>query len=241
MGKFISKVGRLLGRAMIIGLSGLMVACGSNTTTSAVKNAIFGVRGNLLNPEQVKIHGDSIIQAKLGKQKAILEKRLQSGDVIFWQGIGATLATRNGRVVQLTGTEVELRRTSFSSPDPLGLVKNLNGAGLTRKLDYMPKYFYDIEAKSKFIVSGRQNISVLGFKKNLLKVYETVIFKNFNQKHTNVYWLDPNTLKVWKSKQYYAPHAKPIVLEQVHFSSNVLPAAPQTPQVLGPAAKTEVL
>ncbi len=212
----------------LLALSILVSSCASGTKTTALKNTIFGVKGNLISQNQLKTQWSSVIQATLGKNKAILVKKGQSGKSIYWQGVDATITTKNGRVTQLTGTEVELRKTRLLQSDPLSQAKIINGSGLVRKLDYMPNYLYDIEAKSRFNVVGMQNVNVLGFKRRLLKVQETVFFVNFNHKLTNAYWLDPQTMQVWKSKQYYAPHAKPIILERVFLATTATGQIPGT-------------
>jgi|GEM_PF-7131540 len=205
---------------LVVFLAVFLVSCTADSKLAVLKTALFGTKGDLVSLEQAKLHGDAFIQATLGKNKAVLEKKGQAGQVIYWQGIGGVaIVTKYGRVVQLIGIDVELRRSSFVNSDPLSRNSISTGASLTRILDYMPNYLYDIKAKSKFTVVGRQNITVLGFRKSLLKVQEIVAFDNFKVKRTNTYWLDPATMLVWKSRQYYAPHAKPIILERVHLSS----------------------
>lgn len=223
------KAGPKLTVIKLLVLSLLLSSCALGSKTSILKTSLFGTRGNLISPQQLQNQWHSVIQVTLGKNKATLKKQGQNGNTIFWQGIDAAMLTENGRVIQLTGPKIELRKSISLQADPLGHSKMINGVGFSRKLDYMPNYFYDIKAKSKFTIIGMQNINVLGFKRRLLKVQETVFFENFNRKLTNTYWLNPQTMRVWKSKQYYAPHAKPIILEQVFLAAyipNVPTAAP---------------
>ena len=58
-----------------------------------------------------------------------------------------------------------------------------------------------------------EEINILDYEYNLIKVTETIENKMINWKYDNTYWVDPENGFVWKSIQQMAPNVPPIILE----------------------------
>lgn len=72
-----------------------------------------------------------------------------------------------------------------------------------RRYDWMPGYRYDVSVTGTLRRIGQESIDILGHSLSLTKYQESLEGPGFSE--TNIYWADPATGFVWKSRQYLAP------------------------------------
>ena len=128
---------------------------------------------------------------------------------------GAILVTRNGRLVQTSGFDDNIRKTLQEAPDPLASGRtDLGGMTTTRLLDMdLEGTYQTVPILSSFEVIGPQRIEIAGLFFDTVLVREHNKSATINWKFDNLYWLDPYNGFVWKSIQYFTRNQPPVVIE----------------------------
>tara|TARA_Y100001970_G_scaffold135045_1_gene166265 strand:- start:4724 stop:5392 length:669 start_codon:yes stop_codon:yes gene_type:complete len=62
-------------------------------------------------------------------------------------------------------------------------------------------------------LNGLETVDILGQKRQLIVLEETLYSAKINWSATNKYWIDPKTKYVWKSRQYLSPRLPYIEIE----------------------------
>ena len=127
-----------------------------------------------------------------------------------------SITTFGPYITAALGLEVELRNTIFSGGwrlNPLDLV----GMKLTRSLDIVAdKERVQVPLVSTFEAKGLETVEILGTKRQLRRVAETVE-SGGRRRHRNEYWIDPSTGRCWKSRQLAVPTLPPINFEVTKY------------------------
>lgn len=138
-----------------------------------------------------------------------------------WGFQGQTiLQTRGGRVTATGGLPHNLEHTSEISGDPAqtGLVQ-AEGESCLRILDFPDSYGAGCEAKSRFHIDRHETLEILGAHILTLRIVERVLVKSLSWRHSNVFWVEPATARVWRSRQHIHPELSAVTLTTLRPSN----------------------
>ncbi|HEX7339846.1 MAG TPA: YjbF family lipoprotein [Rhodanobacteraceae bacterium] len=109
---------------------------------------------------------------------------------------------RDGVLVKTWHLRPDIVSTHFPPDSPFltGLQHLRAAVTTTRTLD-LPDYRYGVEATSHLVPAGMHDVVILGRTHHLLRIDETLVAPAIHFRADNVYWVDPTTGLVWKSRQ----------------------------------------
>lgn len=94
--------------------------------------------------------------------------------------------------------------TRVLSPSPFdNLTTIVNDATVTREFDWSTQYEMSVKVTGTLRRIRTERVEILGRQMDLTRIEESLRGDSFRA--TNLYWADPATGFIWKSKQYLAP------------------------------------
>jgi hypothetical protein len=202
-------------------MASLLSGCGDNPMFRNIRDvaryATSGAPETPIDRQKIANLPYATMAAKIGKgQKAVLvlaHKRFSEEEWVATDG--ATLVTKNGRLIKTSGFNDNIRGTQYDADDPLASESTeLDGQKMYRVLDMeLEGKFRSVPITSEFEVIGPRQIEIEGIS------FDTVLVKEHNRAHTiswkfdNYYWLDPYNGFVWKSSQHFTRNLPPVVIE----------------------------
>ena len=72
-----------------------------------------------------------------------------------------------------------------------------------REYDWLPAYAMGVQVQGTLTRAGTDSVEILGRKRELARFEE--VLQGGGMKVRNIYWAEPTTGFIWKSKQYLAP------------------------------------
>ncbi len=177
-----------------------------------------GPTGYRKTPEQVRESHFACLGAQVGDgPKAILLLNAYDGDALRWiSGDQVSLKTRSGRLLETAGLPRDLRSTDFVRMDPLAETQSaaaLGQASTTWVMDLSEPDEYSLVTQSKFLVVGPETITIMDRLHRVIRVDESVAVNAWEWETVNRYWLDAETLFVWRSEQRFCKQLPMITLE----------------------------
>ncbi len=111
--------------------------------------------------------------------------------------------TPNGLLTGTAGLSrtYETRIVGDSPFDNLNMVTGV--AEVRREFDWLPAYELGAEVNGRLMRKREESVEILGRSMKLIRFEEHLTGAGLNE--TNIYWADPRTGFIWKSKQYLAP------------------------------------
>jgi len=129
------------------------------------------------------------------------------GDSLRWTSTdGISFITRHGRILQIANWK-ELEIIAFRSlvADPLPKMHQQQFARFSYELDYRPGYRDGVRFSSALSRQGVDELDILGERRSLIHVVETVQSDTLGFEAVNHYWLEPHSGHVVKSLQFPLP------------------------------------
>lgn len=181
----------------------------------AAKLAYQGPKREPISRETVaKIPYASMGAAYRGEGEAlvVLAKALANGDLQWVSASGEVLLTRGGRLVRTDGLVHNLA-ASFDLDDN-GIASRLS-SGKTghRRIDLQPGDRFGLGLVSRVEDKGTMPLTHLDEVVNYRHVVEHCRVDLLDWSFENHFWLDPESLKVRQSVQYFDPDLPPLVLK----------------------------
>jgi hypothetical protein len=130
--------------------------------------------------------------------------------------------TRGGRLIQTAGLSSDLQATSVIGTDPvISSVLHLLGAPVTvrRYLD-LEDLGYGIAVESVVVPQQPETIEVLGRPLATIRVAETCRAAQIDWEHTNLYWADTRSGRIWRSQQHVHPDTPAITITLLKPATN---------------------
>jgi len=126
---------------------------------------------------------------------------------------GLGLATVGGRIVRTTGLDANL--TGFRGPLRTNDASSVPSGGDTYALEYdfADLTRYGVRALCTIEDLGPMEITVIGSKIDTERVEERCTAPDIDWTFRNIFWRDPRTGFVWRTRQNIHPGADPIMLE----------------------------
>jgi len=140
------------------------------------------------------------------------------GEKLNWVSADrVVLITERGRLVKTIGMPRDLLATRATGSDPLPLVirgdSQANQARISRIIDLRPKDDFSVPVESRCTVRSEETLTILGKPRKLLRVEERVVVRKWRWSTDNLFWVDPTTAKIWKSRQQFCPDVPAITME----------------------------
>lgn len=140
------------------------------------------------------------------------------GDRLHWASSDrVVLVTQRGRLVKTIGMPRDLLTTRFTEADPLPLAARGDPAAgesrISRIIDLRPKDDFSVPVDSRCTLDGEETVSILGVSRTLIRVSEKVVVRKWRWSTENLFWLDPVSHMVWKSRQQFCPDVAPLTME----------------------------
>tara|TARA_B100000029_G_scaffold421428_1_gene427698 strand:- start:562 stop:1245 length:684 start_codon:yes stop_codon:yes gene_type:complete len=194
------------------------VAGNFNQTYKAFSNLIFGFEDYPITQEVVDQIPYASMRMKIGKGPAgllILESIDREANKFTWVSADSIfITTQNGRIIRAEGLLNNL--TDFISSEPSFeqiLDDQYLGQKFKRYISLDNPEVYEMELNVSFEKFETEDVFILGRKRELVLIEETIENSYTRWKHTNKYWVDQNSGFVWQSIQEIAPNLPPIFMQ----------------------------
>ena len=187
------------------------------TQTSSVFNILLkNFSENESNINKITIesipYASSLISFGGNKKSLIILETINENDNTWVSSDKVRFIENNGRIIRSLGMPNDLYNIERPEIDFDFLLSEKN-------FSYIAYYSFKspdlnnlkVEINSKVV--GLETIEILGDKRQLLLVEESLYGPIVNWSAVNKYWLDPLTRYVWKSKQYLSPRLPYIQIE----------------------------
>ena len=194
------------------------VAGNFNQTYKAFSNLIFGYEDYPITQEVVDQIPYASMRMKIGKGPAgllILESIDREANKLTWVSAdNIFITTKNGRIIRAEGLNNNV--TDFVSSEPSFeqiLDEDFFEQEFKRYISLDNPEVYEMELKVSFQKFESEDVFILGRKRELVLIEETIENSYTRWKYTNKYWVDQNSGFVWQSVQEIAPNLPPILMQ----------------------------
>lgn len=161
--------------------------------------------------------------ASLGVQvgsspKAVVVLAKYDGEDLQWVSSDrVVLVTRKGRLIRTVGLAQDLTGVQFQAGDVLSNwgVHPLAGAvaRYARRIDVMPGDAFNVLVECELAVGTPEEITILGRPRMTRRLREQMRVPLWDWTAENLFWVDPDSGYVWRSRQVYSPRVPPIAME----------------------------
>ena len=145
--------------------------------------------------------------------QALLVLGHYDGDNLNWiSAQREVIVTRRGRVVKTYGLPQDVTETVFLTADPVGQPSPAVAAAqpCLRTLDLEPGHRDGVVVSSHFERLGDETLEILGERIPTELWQERGAAPQLAWEFANLYWIDPSSGYVWKSRQAAAPSLPPL-------------------------------
>jgi hypothetical protein len=211
-----------LRRRLLLGAgSALLTGCASDSLS--LIGSTLGVTGPsghyLLSDEQIAAIPYACLGVRIGNGGGVVMVLASiDGEQLSWASADrVVLVTRAGRLVKTIGLSRDLLTRRDIGPDLLGLASRGDPAAaearVSRIVDLRPDDDFSVPVDTRCEPMGEETLTLLGTPLRVLKVRERVTVRKWRWATDNVYWLDADSGRVWKSRQQFCPQVAPITME----------------------------
>ena len=190
----------------------ILTSCSRNLFISesyqiVIKNILepFSNKGSIFTRDIIEGIPYASALISFGKQESLIILETKNDKRLTWVSADRKVFfTKNGRVISTVGLPNNLYKIDFPSLGFKNIIEE-------KKLNYIAYYSFrdpkldNIKVKVTAEVIGREEVDLLGFKKNLVLIEEVLYSEKINWKSKNKFWIDPVSKYVWKSEQSLSP------------------------------------
>lgn len=158
-----------------------------------------------ITPERVAANRFPQAQVKAPDLSALIVLGyIDDGQQVWYAGNHAVFRLDSaGLLTGTTGLGRDLQaRIIGESPFPR-LLDVISPVTVQREYDWLPAYKSGVPVIGTLARVGTDTVEILERKKDLVRFEETL--QGSGMKERNIYWADPSTGFIWKSRQYLAP------------------------------------
>lgn len=205
-------------RLFLVGAPAMLCGACSNSYFSGIPAMVrpYVMKGDDLRLTRADI--DRIPYASIAIRmgdgpQALLVLGRYDGDRLDWiSAEHEVIVTRRGRVVTTYGLPQDVKTTIFLTADPVGEPSSTVAAAqhCLRTLDLEPGHRDGVVVSSQFEKIGDETVEILGERIATELWHERGSAPELDWEFVNLYWIDPNTGYVWKSRQAAAPSLPPL-------------------------------
>lgn len=224
MASWTDQIGRL-GVCALIGLG--LAGCASDHTAVLFSRYLYETSFATDRAAYDRARVGSVPYASIGlgigdsrKQLIVLES-VTGRDHRWLTGDPVAIVTRGGRIMNTAGFPDDLSATRLPGPDPAdgGLHRLTGPVTATRIIDLRADRVFDQRVDCRLKPAGRETVTILGVDRDLIRVKERCKAKRIHWRFTNVFWADPETGRLWRSRQHVHPRMPPLTIDVLRPSS----------------------
>lgn len=122
--------------------------------------------------------------------------------------------TRGGRLIQTAGLPADLQATSLVDTDPViaSRLHLLSGPVTVRRYLDLENIGYGVAVESVVTPQQPETIAVLDRSLATVRIAETCRAAQIDWEHTNLYWADTRSGRIWRSRQHVHPDTPAITI-----------------------------
>lgn len=193
-------------------MSALLAGCSSQGSNSVALDSIQTLvsrDGPGITRDYVEQLPYASILTTAERNRALLVLVRDDGALHYRSANGKLLTLSNGRLIKTAGFDTNLVGTTNHRRDPvqIGLHRVPRDYVFRRAVDLMPEHRFNLAAISSFRKRGMERVEILDKTFNLLRVDENLQIPALGFRTTNIFWVEPDTGFVRKSRQTISPEA----------------------------------
>jgi hypothetical protein len=194
-------------RSIVASLIALVLLAGCSTlqhgAIDAMKLAVDGKQDIALTPERVAVIPYAQLHAETADGDAVLILGNVDDDRQAWySATGEIVFLRDGVVTKTVGLSGNIVATRFPAGDPFAAgLQHLHAPVTTAREFDLDGYRYGVAAQAELVPGVIETVDILGAGHQLRRVDEHLSAPGIGFAADNVYWVDPVTGVVWKSRQ----------------------------------------
>lgn len=136
------------------------------------------------------------------------------------------LITRRGRLIKSIGLTRDLLHVRETGADPLALALRGDPAAaesrVARIIDIRPRDDFSVPVASRCERIGEDLLTVLGTPRRVIRLRERVVVRKWRWSADNLFWVDADSGRVWKSRQQFCPDVPAITIELLKPAAGML-------------------
>ncbi|MBA8683761.1 YjbF family lipoprotein [Stenotrophomonas tumulicola] len=192
-------------RLLIVALVLLLAGCTSVSRSTSDSFRLLFNRQVEVSPEQVAANRFPQAQIRTPDLSAVMVLGyIDEGQQVWYAADHAVFRLdANGLLVGTTGLGRDLQGRIIGA-SPFGRLTDVVAPiTVQREYDWLPAYAMGVQVQGTVTRAGTDTVEILGRKRELARFEE--VLRGGGMKERNIYWADPTTGFIWKSKQYLAP------------------------------------
>jgi len=174
----------------------------------AVKNAVFGYPDLNITREVIENipYASALLKVGKGTEGLVILESIQNDKYLWVSGDNVYVLIKDGRIERSIGLSNNLTNIisiDQSFEDLLTLSNPVTE--YSSYYSFEKPTLFDLKVSVSIENKGMQEIEILGEKRNLLLIEETIASEQIGWKEKNKFWVDPEDYFVWKSIQNISP------------------------------------
>ncbi|MCD9028703.1 YjbF family lipoprotein [Luteimonas sp. BDR2-5] len=194
---------RLFRIGIVAALVLLAAGCTSMARSSADALRMVVKRDLRITPEQVAANRYAQIRVDGPDGAALLVLGNDDAGLTSWYAPGRIVFLRNGVIAGSHGYPQDATDIRLLGDDPFARLDEVTTATTLRRYDWMPGYRYGVEVQGQLRRGAIEDIEILGSRHHLQRFDEVLTGPGVEA--TNVYWAEPDTGLIRRSRQFVAP------------------------------------
>ncbi len=197
------------GKYLRLGCAALVVSllAGCTTASRGTSDAfrLLFNRQVEVTPEQVAANRFPQAQVKAPDLSALIVLGyIDDGQQVWYAGNHAVFRLDSaGMLIGTTGLGRDLQARIIGQSPFTRLLDVAGPVTVQREYDWLPAYKAGVPVIGTLARVGTDTVEILDRKRDLVRFEETL--QGSGMKERNIYWADPSTGFIWKSRQYLAP------------------------------------
>ena len=174
----------------------------------AVKNAVFGYPDLNITREVIKNipYASALLKVGKGSEGLVILESIQNNNYLWVSRDNEYILIKDGRIQRSIGLFNNLTNiTSIDQTFEDLLTQSNPVTEYSSYYSFEKPTLFDLKVSVSIENKGIQEIEILGEKRNLILIEETISSELIGWKEKNKFWVDPNDYFVWKSVQNLSP------------------------------------
>ena len=184
------------------------VASAYTVAFETLRGFVFGYPGQEISKELVESIPYASLKMRIGKGSdgLLILESLQAEETIWVSADQIVIVLKEGRIIRTLGLNNNLINLSVIDQSFKDVIFSEEFIS-----NYFSYYSYDDPPLNDLKVNvsiekiGIKEVDILGVKKSLFLIHESISNKEIRRYATNKYWIDPKNYYVWKSEQTLSP------------------------------------
>ena len=174
----------------------------------AIKDALIGYPDLSITREIVENipYASALLKIGKGSQGLIILESIENKNYLWVSRDNVYIVTKDGRIERSLGLINNLNKITSINQSFKDLLTKPNP--VTEYYSYYSfedPVLFDLKVSITIINKGIQEVEILGERKKLILIEESISSELIGWKEKNKFWVDPNNYFVWKSEQNISP------------------------------------